>query len=149
MSAQTILSISSLVVSIVAAIATISIYRNSRKLGIKPVLVFLRRSSHAWELANIGTGPALRVLVGEWRWDTDRWSQFTNFYPIPAGRHIDANWLDAKILGVEYEDVDGRRYTTSCQYDRNQVTSGHSYTPEWRELEDGSVLNEHERRRQH
>jgi hypothetical protein len=149
MSIETVLSIFSVLASIAAVVITLYVYRNSRELGVKPVLVFLRRSSHEWELANVGTGPALEIMVGEMQWDAKEWSRFTNCYPIPADHRIDTPWLNAVALGVQYADIDGRKYTTVCRYDRNDVKRGHLFAATWPKLQDDRVVNEYERRKGH
>jgi len=121
----------SLGISIVALVTTYIIYIYNRKLGVKPVLVFLRRESDKWELANVGSGTALKVRIGEKQWKTKEWSRFTNCYPIRAGYQSVFPWLDAIALAATYEDVDGRKYTTSCQYDRNTICEGNRFAAEW------------------
>src|SRR5262249_18698708 len=142
------IAILSLIVSIVAVVITWYVYRNSRELGVKPVLVFLRRSSHEWELANVGTGPALQIMIGDKPFGgTNEWTHFSSCYPIPADHRIDTPWLSAAALGVQYEDIDGRKYTTVCEFDRNVVTRGHHFAKKWPKLDDARVVNEYERRK--
>ena len=146
MNVQPIISAFSIIISIAAIVISYKIYRHNRKLGIKPVLVFLRRSSKDWELANVGSGAALGIMVGEMEWETKVWSRFTNCYPIRAGFQLDLSWLNAIALGVVYEDVDGRKYTTTCQYDRNTISEGNRLAVEWPAPDDGRVVNEFDRR---
>src|SRR5690242_15326456 len=146
MDIEIVIATFSLLTSIASAGISLIVYWNTRKLGVKPVLVFLRRDPHVWALANVGTGPALEIIMGEIEWEAEKWSRFSSCYPIPAGQRIDIPWLNAKAVGVHYEDVDGRKYTTVCEYDRNTVKKGHAFAVTWPKPHDPLVINEHDRR---
>ena len=149
MDIEAIISVTSLVISIGAIFISYKIYRLNRKLGVKPVLVFLRRSSQVWELANVGSGTALEITIGEMEWETNAWSRFTNCYPIRAGYQVDLPWLNAKVLGAVYEDVDGKKYTTRCQYDRNTISEGSTFATSWPASDDECIVNEFDRRQRY
>lgn len=148
MQIQTIFSLFSLVISIVALVVSLIIYRENRKLTVKPVLVFLRRSSDKWVLSNVGNGPALNILLGKKGWESKRWESFTHCYPIPANDEVELNWLSGAALAVVYQDVDRREYTTKIQYDRNTIEDGNSFKSMWPKLNEESVRNEFDRRRE-
>jgi hypothetical protein len=55
-------------------------------------------------------------------------------------------WLNASALAVHYKDIEGREYTTHCEYDKNSVTEGHTFVSVWPAPEDPRIIGENKRR---
>ena len=76
------------------------------------------------------------------------WRPFTDCYPISVNSQIDLNWLKYdKAIAVGYEDVDGRKYTTTIDNNKNYIEEGHVYK-KWPNLHDESVINEFDRQQE-
>ena len=154
MNAEITIALFSFFVSIAAFIFSLITYKKNRKLSVKPVLVFLRRTSDKWEvknrwtLRNVGNGPALNILLGEFPFHTNKWNRFTDCYPISVNSQIDLNWLEYdKKIAVAYEDVDGKKYTTTIDNNKNYIKEGHIYK-QWPKLHDECVINEFDRQQE-
>ena len=114
--------ISSLV-SIFAVGVSWYLYRGSVRHASKPVLVFGMVSQRRWRLMNVGSGPAINVVVADFRRERQA-DSITKCYPIAAGGHIDLTWLRAGYeLAVEYTDIFGAKYWTSCSENDNNLSA--------------------------
>ena len=117
---QTIISIISLIISLIAIALSYYLFRKTRRANIMPVLVFSRISEKSWQLKNVGRGPALSIVVGE-RKKNDKWIPRVSFYPIAAGAAIEIPWFcQGDEFAATYADIEGKAYSTFCSMSDNR-----------------------------
>ena len=109
----------SAIVSVIAAlIAWRAVTRN-----LRPVLVFVRDENKVWLVKNVGTGPALDVLVGEKDLRDQPWHRFLRLPPIPKDGQI-ALPSGPSFFAVTYTDAENNPYSTICSGYRNRTDKG-------------------------
>ena len=117
-----------LVISVVALIFTIYKGRYDQIMGVKPALMFVYGDSFGWELQNIGTGPALNIIGAIKESKDGKWDRPVQVPPLKKDGTLpfplSVAFSDAHGFGVTYEDMWGRRYTTTCIADLNVIRSG-------------------------
>lgn len=121
MSAGLIISIISLCIAIASVSIGFYFSKLSAKTSVRPILVFLYSPDRGWNLSNIGNGPALNLLLTKAPYK--RWEMPTRCYPLAAKDSINIWWMghNMKKLGVSYDDVHGRTYTSICEEDQNVI----------------------------
>lgn len=101
----------------------------------QPVLVF-HFGSDGWELQNLGTGPAMNVLVlkgGSRR----GWTFPVRVPPLSKDGSVRLHWdplNNTDGLAAQYEDVLGNLYSTQCGNDLNTIRAGQRLG-DWKEVE--------------
>lgn len=99
---------------------------------LQPVMVFYRLGDPLWRLKNVGNGPAINVLVTGGK-TPQSWNQNTSglFSAIAPGQELLLNWIktptDTRKLCAIYGDVAGRKYTSVCAENLNEVDEGNKY----------------------
>jgi hypothetical protein len=117
----TLVDVVTLFVSGLALAVAFLEYRFSRDNADRPVLVFSMKSSAGWGLDNVGTGPAVNLVVADLL-RSGHANKIVNCFPLAAGGRIDVPWLNASHeLVAIYTDVHGREYTTTCGAVRNRI----------------------------
>jgi hypothetical protein len=92
--------------------------------SLRPVLVFVRDEQHqVWLVKNVGTGPALDVLVAEKDRDKEGWLRFKRLPPLPKDGEISLPSAPS-VFGVTYNDAENKPYSTICSGYRNQLQKG-------------------------
>ncbi len=105
-------------------------FRRSLSAAARPILIFSMTSSYRWRIDNVGSGPAINIMVGDRNRD-GAFISITNCYPLSPGGRLDLPWLEAGIeLVVVYTDVYDNAYTTICNWNRNRILSRNEF-PEW------------------
>lgn len=82
--------------------------------NIRPVLIFTKRNQSFWHLENVGSGPAINVLVSDAKTDC-KWKSPTRYHSI--GVKDRAQLLpppSSDSLAVRYSDINHRWYSTEC-----------------------------------
>lgn len=131
-----------IVVAAIACIVSALSYINSRRVertNIRPTLVFVFDGAAGWRLENIGSGPAVNILVAEGNSrsipDSPNWESPVRVPPLgQKGAHA-LHWnrfTNADQLGATYSDILGRQYTTKCDRDENKLDKGNAL-PKWSE----------------
>lgn len=115
----------SLFALVVSGLAYLFARRNAA-IARRPVLVFEWTKTKGWRIRNPGNGPALNIRVAL-RGPRVGWTESVIVPALASGADFDFSWvkgLNAWMLGAEYEDFLGARYTTICQHDMNLSISG-------------------------
>jgi hypothetical protein len=104
-----------------AVLAGISAYiaRQAVTRSLRPVLVFVC-DKQGWFVNNVGTGPALDVLVARKGREEESWRSFVRLPPISKDGQIRLG-SGSSFLAVTYTDAEGVHYSTTCWGYRNQV----------------------------
>jgi hypothetical protein len=59
--------------------------RYDQIVGIKPALVFVYDDKSGWQIQNIGSGPAINIVVADWQLDsTDKSAATKKRWQLPA-----------------------------------------------------------------
>jgi hypothetical protein len=128
------LSGAALVVSFLALLVTIINFRKSMISGRRPVLVFEYTGGGGWHIRNIGTGPAMNVVVAQKRTDLG-WFNPVRVPPLAKDGTFVLHWClhtNDTGLGATYEDTEGVTYTSICGNDLSTTRSG-KRLPTWKE----------------
>jgi len=117
------------VISVVVSILVLLVAYVSFHQGVierqRPVLVFTRRDRGFWHIENVGTGPALDVIVGDrfpvsksevktgWmhKRPARKWKTKTRCWPLAAGASVPLEWIGHDIVAV-YGDISGHVYNS-------------------------------------
>jgi len=121
-------SAAALVVSIGSCTLSYNLSRQSAVTSVLPVLVFQYDRNSGWSLRNVGSGPALNVLVAMKKDDRADWTQPMRIPPLSKdGQFSLQKWPfygSARMLGATYFDVQQRRYSTTCVNDVSSINEG-------------------------
>lgn len=119
------------VVSIVSLSFAIFKGRYDQITGVKPALVFVFDHEVGWEIQNIGSGPALNIIIAKKEGGiispTVDWMQPVRVPPLKKDGKFGLHWdpeNNTDGLGSTYEDMWGRKYTTTCGDDLNVIRRG-------------------------
>lgn len=99
-----------------------------------PIVVFEYDRAKGWKIRNLGTSPALDLLVSERAFDGD-WVLPIRLPPLGPGEDYWLRWVghrNVDILGARYSDAARQVYSAVCQHDNSEVRIGSVY-PEWSE----------------
>jgi hypothetical protein len=125
-----------LIFSIVSFVLSYRLGRDSSVTNVRPVLVFEYSGDVGWILRNVGTGPALNVLVAQKRVGGD-WFNPVRVPPLAAAASFVPTWLghvNTTGLGATYTDVDGRKYSSITGNDLTEIYDREVFGP-WEESE--------------
>jgi hypothetical protein len=115
-------------ISAVAFVISLLAYVLARQKAVadrRPVLVF-EWTEKGWRLENPGNGPALNIQV-QVRGRQTAWTKSVVVSALASSADCDLPWigtLNAWMLGAQYEDFSGYKYTTIAQHDRNLLKRG-------------------------
>lgn len=101
-------------------------------LSRKPVLVFIYDNTRGWILKNVGSGPALNVIVAKRR---DEWFCPVRVPPMGKDAEFIPLWLDHVNdvgLGATYTDSENKPYTSITANDWTKMYEGTRFGP-WRD----------------
>jgi hypothetical protein len=131
MDPEIIIAIVSAAIALAGAVVAYYAFHRTLRSSARPVLIFSMTSDFLWRVENVGTGPAINLVI----LDTDSKGLFasvTNCYPLAVGASLDLIWIDACWkLGAVYTDVYGDTFTTICQGNRNRVVNRNEF-PQWK-----------------
>jgi hypothetical protein len=138
------LSIVALVVSILTFALNFRAGRLAERRGRMPVLVF-EWQSNGWVLNNVGSGPALNVIVAQGKGDPPRkgillqrgvhepWFNPVQLPPLARDAQYPLSWIaEESGLGATYADALGATYTAKCGNDRS-ITFDGVHIPVWQD----------------
>ena len=116
----------------------------SRLRGRMPVLVF-EWQPNGWVLHNVGSGPALNVIIAQGRGDPPRkgillqrgvhepWFNPVQLPPLARDAQHPLSWIvEESGLGATYADALGASYTAKCGNDRSIMFDG-VHLPVWQD----------------
>lgn len=106
-----------------------------------PVLVFTRVSGNRCQLANVGEGPAIGVILGD-RLHEGKWESKVSCRPIAAGGEVDVDWIQHgyEVVAV-YRDIRGNIYSTVCTLSENRFYESNKF-PDLVPTVEAVMLNE-------
>lgn len=144
-----LLSVLSSVVSLAAFGVSVFVFIDSRRRAVeaarlqrRPALVFAWDPEHQrWELTNIGSGPALDVVVVQ-RID-DAWTLPLRMPELAVNGHgiVPRRWLEQRFadpgLAARYRSVTGEPYMTETHADVSTMSEDWGSLPAslWRDIE--------------
>ena len=82
--------------------------------NVRPVLIFTKRAQSFWHLENVGSGPAVNVLICDSKTD-GKWKFPTRYHSL--GVRDKAELLSSPStdsFAVRYSDINGKWYATTC-----------------------------------
>jgi hypothetical protein len=136
---QHTIPITSALVSLVSLALTYYLFRKTQRANIMPVLVFSRISTKRWQLANVGRGPAVSIVVGDKAPDGE-WGYKVRCFPIAADANVELDWLQhGDELVAVYTDVRRNYYSTVCSMAENSFFQSNQF-PDLRPTIDEATL---------
>lgn len=139
---KTLISGVAVLVSITALVISLFTTRRAAIAGRRPVLVFDYDSTIGWRVRNIGSGPALNVIVAQ-RKVGGEWFNPVRIPPLARDGEFTLRWclhVNDTGLGAVYSDTGSLPYTSTCGNDLSVTCSGHAL-PKWAEHEIGRHWN--------
>ena len=95
--------------------------------SVRPVLVFVCEvRDEVWCVQNVGSGPALDILVAEKDRDEQPWARFKRLPPLPKDGEIRLRSAPS-FFAVTYNDAENNAYSTICTGYRNRLQKGHVF----------------------
>jgi hypothetical protein len=107
-------------------VSAIAIFVANRAVtrSLRPVLVFVCEvRDKLWCVQNVGTGPALDILVAEKDRDGQPWARFKRLPPLPRDGKIQLRSAPS-FFAVIYHDGENNTYSTICSGYRNRLQKG-------------------------
>jgi len=92
--------------------------------SLRPVLVFVCEvRDKVWCVQNVGTGPALDIVVAEKDRHEQPWARFRRLPPLPKDGKIQLRSAPV-FFAVCYHDAENNAYSTICSGYRNRLQKG-------------------------
>ena len=114
-------------IPVLVSVIAIFVAKRAVTRSVRPVLVFVCEvRDKVWCVENVGTGPALDVLVAEKDRDEQPWARFKRVPPLPKDGKIRLRSAPS-FLAVTYHDAENHAYSTICSGYRNQLQKGHVF----------------------
>jgi hypothetical protein len=138
--ARRVVSSLPLLLSILALSVSFLSYRLTAVRNVKPALIASYSGDSGWHRRNIGSGPALNVVVVQRRESGD-WFDPVRVPPLAAGDQLHLFWMEhtnVRWIGAAYTDIDGRPYSSECADDLTRIRAGHAF-PVWSEGQIGKM----------
>ena len=107
-------------------VSVIAIFVANRAVtrSLRPVLVFVCEvRDKVWCVQNVGTGPALDIVVAEKDRDEQPWARFKRLPPLPKNGKIQLRSAPS-FFAVTYHDAENNTYSTICSGYRNRLQKG-------------------------
>jgi hypothetical protein len=117
-----------LTVSVASFVFALHKGRYDQIMSIRPAVVFVY-DKDGWFAHNLGSGPALNLVV-VWREPEEQggqWVKPVRIPPLKRDGSFAIHWdkhNDTHGLGATYEDMWGRKYTTTCEHDLSRIQPG-------------------------
>src|SRR5262249_24859691 len=114
-------------IPVIVSVIAILVARRAVTRSIRPVLVFVCEvRGEVWRLQNVGSGPALDVVVAEKDREEQPWARFKRLPPLPKDGEIRLRAAPS-FFAVTYHDVEDNVYSTICAGYRNRLRRGHVF----------------------
>ena len=114
-------------IPVLVSVIAIFVAKRAVTRSVRPVLVFVCEvRDKVWCVENVGTGPALDVLVAEKDRDEQPWARFKRVPPLPKDGKIRLRSAPS-FLAVTYHDAENNAYSTICSGYRNRLQKGHVF----------------------
>ena len=129
-------SVAAFVFSLVSFGFTYTLSTRSAVTSIRPVLVFEYTAETGWSVRNVGSGPAMNVLIAA-RTEGPDWHQPVRVPALQRDGHFVLSWIghsNVRTLGATYMDIADRQYSSTSTDDLSQTTEGNALK-KWAESE--------------
>ena len=129
-------SIVALLLSIITFGFTYRLSNESAVTSVRPVLIFEYTASDGWVVRNVGSGPALNVVVAM-KTEASDWFDPVRVPPLSKDGYFKLTWIghsNIRTLGAYYSDILDRRYSSICTDDLSTTHAGNQIG-EWREAD--------------
>ncbi len=114
-------------IPVLVSVIAILVAKRAVTRSVRPVLVFVCEvRDKVWCVQNVGTGPALDILVAEKDRDEQPWARFKRVPPLPKDGKIRLRSAPS-FLAVTYHDAENNAYSTICTGYRNRLQKGHVF----------------------
>jgi hypothetical protein len=114
-------------IAVLVSVIAILVAKRAVTRSFRPVLVFVCEvRDKVWRVQNVGTGPALNILVAEKDRDEQPWARFKRVPPLPRDGEILLRSAP-RFLAVTYHDAENNAYSTICSGYRNRLLKGHVF----------------------
>src|SRR5215831_19804511 len=114
-------------IPVLVSVIAIIVAKRAVTRSVRPVLVFVCEvRDEVWCVQNVGSGPALDVLVAEKDRDEKLWARFMRLPPLPRDGKIPLRSAP-RFLAVNYHDAENNAYSTICTGYRNRLQTGHVF----------------------
>ena len=127
-------SAAALAFSLVTFGFTYSLSARTATTSVRPVLVFEYTEPDGWSVRNVGSGPALNVLIAH-KNEGDSWQKPVRIPPLQKDGKLQLRWLgtlNVRTIGANYSDVTNRPYSSTCTDDLSRTFDGNEL-PSWPE----------------
>jgi hypothetical protein len=129
-------------IPVLVSVIAVLVAKRAVTRSLRPVLVFVCEvRDEVWRIQNVGTGPALDVLVAEKDRDEQPWARFRRVPPLPKDGEIRLRSAPS-FFAVTYHDAENNAYSTICTGYRNRLQKGHVFD---KPDENQIALNSYER----
>jgi hypothetical protein len=125
------LSATALVISIFTFALNYGHMQRTAPLNRKPVLMFEYAGDRGWVLRNVGSGPALNIIVAQNR-VRGEWFNPMRVPPLSKDGEVVLKWLghvNTTGFGATYTDSENFAYTSMCGNDLSSVYEGMLFGP--------------------
>ena len=114
-------------IPVIVSVIAIIVANRAVTRSLRPVLVFVCEvRDKVWCVQNVGTGPALDVLVAEKDRNEEPWARFKRLPPLPKDGKIQLRSAPS-FFAVTYHDAENHAYSTICSGYRNRLQKGHVF----------------------
>src|SRR5215831_13285350 len=114
-------------IPVLISVIAILVAKRAVTRSVRPVLVFVCEvRDKVWCVQNVGTGPALDILVAEKDRDEQPWARFKRLPPLPKNGKIQLRSAPS-FFAVTYHDAENHAYSTICSGYRNRLQKGHVF----------------------
>jgi hypothetical protein len=111
--------------------------RKSSITDIRPVIVFTYESQEGWKIRNVGSGPALNIIVAMSLVHEDEWTMPVRLPALSVNSETALHWighLNIRALAAKYTDFENRKYSLTAMDDFTKV-HGTDILPSWNSSE--------------
>jgi hypothetical protein len=114
-------------IPVLVSVIAVFVAKRAVTRSLRPVLVFVCEvRDKVWCVQNVGTGPALDVLVAEKDRDEQPWARYKRVPPLPRDGKIRLGSAPS-FFAVTYHDAENNAYSTICSGYRNRLQRGHVF----------------------
>src|SRR5262249_49380485 len=114
-------------IPVLVSVIAIIVANRAVTRSLRPVLVFVCEVRDKVScVQNVGTGPALDVLVAEKDRNEQPWARFKRLPPLPNDVKIQLR-SSLSFFAVTYHDAENHAYSTICSGYRNRLQKGHVF----------------------
>lgn len=133
-------------VSMASLFTNLYLTRLTQRISVRPALVFSYNFENGWQISNIGTGPAMNIVIVFRDYDVGveappLWVKPVRIPPLKKDGTYPLHWSrdeNRHGLGAVYEDLWERPYSTTCSNDLNLTKPGNLI----RNIEEDEILED-------